>query len=333
MEYNVALCTGADYTVGMGHAIRSSGLLSQLKLNFNLYVLGKGNSLAQFFPKSICIEIADWSEFAWDAIEIPPLDIVLVDMPFYYDVNWPSLRILGTPLLVIDDHGGYKPADIIINGTVLSEYHNYDERCNPTAIYKGPMYSLIRPEFASKPWQGIDSNTVTILVGSGVESRDWIMAIARIGASQFDAGIVQIVVGRLFDGINELEGICREGRFKLHIGVGAASLAEMFSSSAVALVTAGTGLYEAVASGIPVVSFPQIQDLVKESAWFSQRGACLDLTIDCPEPKDAALAVNYLLNDRNASILMNKCQSKCLDGRGMVRAANIIEDILLDKKK
>ena len=331
MTFNIALCTEANSFVGMGHAVRCAGLLRLIEIPFKLTVIGIGETLREFFIDATHVQVDNWVTL--DPAKInKSYDLLIADIPFYRPRDWNKLRIYSSNFVVIDDHGGSIPADVIINGTILPEYHNYDNAHTSINIYKGAHYSLVRPEFSMNPWKGPDSSLVSILVGSGDKARDWIIDIAKIGASQFNVEKVKIIVNRNFDTLNILHNFCKKGNIELYYGLSAIELADTLSNSTAALVTAGTGLYEAISTGVPVVAYPQIFDLVKEAAWFANLGACYDLTISQPSPITASKAINSLVKNKNASIEMNKLQSLCLDGKGMIRAAKILSDILRNSK-
>ena len=327
-EPHIVLCTNVDSDVGMGHAVRCAGLFKQITVKHSLTVIGGSDLLCNLFPYSNYINVNDWVNIDWSVMGLPKVDLVLADIPIYKARNWTRLRYPGSLLVAIDDHGGAVSADIIFNGTVMPEHHHYIET-NPSSLYYiGPEYALIRPEFAATHWQGEGSNALCILIGSGAAATDWVFNLVRGGLNQFLSQNVNLIVGNAFESQSELADLCNDGGIRLHVGLDAEKIAKFFSMSAVALVTAGTGLYEAIASGVPVVAFPQIPDLSSQSAWFASRGACIDLTIERSNASDAIAAINLLFREPGSNLKMRKCQKECLDGGGMIRVAKILDNVL-----
>ena len=327
-QAHIVLCTNADSEVGMGHAVRCAGLLNQVTTKHRLTVLGGDSILTTFFPFSKYINVTDWVNIDLAEMELNKVDLVLVDIPIYKARNWAAFRYPDSILVAIDDHGGSVAADIIFNGTVMPDYHHY-KKINPSSLYYiGPKYALIRPEFKNTKWRGEGSNALCILIGSGADARNWVMELVRGGSRQFLPLKVNLIVNNAFESRLELENLCEKGDIQLHVGLDAENIAKLFSISAVALVTAGTGLYEAIASGVPVVAFPQISDLSSQAEWFSSRGACIDLTINGCKVSDAVSAINLLSKDQCLVNIMRRSQEECFDGGGMVRVAKILDNIL-----
>ena len=324
---HLVLCTEADSEVGMGHAVRCAGLLQAVTLPHTLSVVGGGPVLASLFPDARHRSAPDWRHLDWAALDLPHIDLVLADIPFYRPRDWHRLRCPGAPLVVIDDHGGEVPADVVINGSVLPQYQCYDTPA-PGRLLAGPDWALIRPEFAATPWVGPAAKAVTIVVGSGGAARDWALALADGGAAAFTGQPVQIVVGRTFDAMDRLRARCDAGGITLLSGLSATELAGLLAGSAASLITGGMVLYEAVSVGVPVVVYPQIPDLTGEAAWFAERGACIDLGLAQGTPDAAAQAVQSLLIKPETARAMSVRQRALLDGQGIARAATLITHLM-----
>lgn len=325
---HIVLCTEANSVVGTGHAVRCAGLLHALPIAYDLTVLGDGPLLQGLFPAAVLRVTHDWTTLDWQELGLPRVDLVLADIPYCRPRDWDRVRCPDAPLVAIDDYGGLVSADVVINGTVLPQYHRYDPARSPGRLCAGPDWALVRPEFAATPWQGTTSTTLIGVVGSGAEARDWALGIAAIGARQFNAKHVRLVVSGAFDAMSQLRDACQLGDIDLHFGVSAAELSQLLATSSAALVTAGMVLYESVTTGVPVVTYPQIADLVGEAAWFAEHGACIDLGLPNSSPQQAARAVNRLIADTAAAQAMSERQHALLDGHGIARAAALLMELL-----
>jgi len=327
---HIVLLTEGGIDVGMGHVIRCSRLLQLLKRPFELSVVSCGASLIKYFPKATHKSVDSWLHINWSHFNFEKVDFILCDIPIYKECNWFQFRYKDAIVIAIDDHGGMVPADIIFNGTVMPEYHVYENVEMKRTFYIGSKYSLVHPIFSSTPWTGLFSGILTILIGSGDDARNWILNIISHRTERFAAAKVNLIIGNAFTGFTELESLCKLSDVSLFRNLEAYEVAHLFSTSEVALVTAGTGLYEAVATGVPVVAFPQIMDLCPQATWFSERGACHNLTINQPSPNSAILAVNTLINSPEDLLFMSTCQNSCFDGQGMIRVASILDQLLGD---
>lgn len=106
-------------------------------------------------------------------------------------------------------------------------------------------------------------------------------------------------------------------------------MAEIFAATSVALITGGMVVYEALASGIPAVVFPQEKNLIPETRWLASKGAVLSLGFDGGmDMNRVSEAVSRLLDDKHLSSDMSQRQRSLIDGRGMARAAKAISELL-----
>ena len=335
---HIVLCCEADEEVGMGHAVRSAALLNLLSSKtsnkLQLTVLGSSIFINKLFPEARKLPPPDWSNLDWGKYNLPKIDLVLADIPFYRSRDWKKVRHPTAPLVVIDDHGGIVPANLVINGTVLPSYHEYHHPL-PEQVFAGAKFALIRQEFASIQWESQKAQGVTIIVGGGNQARKWIFGIMQIygqvGSAAFDDRRVTLVVGSTFVGFDQLTDICKKYGVVLHTGLSSSEMSRLLALSEVALVTAGMVLYEAITLGVPTVTYPQIPDLIQEAAWFASKGACIDLGADSDVCNAALIAVRDLLNKKEDAINMSSIQRELLDGLGMHRVAHEIIKILDSK--
>jgi len=332
---HIVLCCEADEEVGMGHAIRCAGLLalilSAMPEEPELTVLGSSLVFNNCFPAARFFPAPQWSCMDWAQYDLPKVDLVMADIPFYRPRDWHKVRHPSASLVVIDDHGGVVPADLVINGTVLPSYHEYHPPL-PRRVCAGAEFALIRPEFASIHWQISNSQGVTVIAGGGQQAREWLFGIMhllnQLGPAAFADRHVTVVVGATFDAMGPLKILCQTCRVSLRTGLSSKELARLMVYSEVVLVTAGMVLYEAIALGVPAVAYPQIADLMPEAAWFASRGACIDLGAEGNTINRALVAVRYLLANQEEARAMSSQQRKLLDGRGMERAVKEIINLL-----
>jgi spore coat polysaccharide biosynthesis predicted glycosyltransferase SpsG len=318
----------ANHRVGFGHAVRSSALVATLRLVTELVVAGDDlHALASFFPSARLRSVERDNLTAILDSEQP--DAVLVDLPRHTPNMWSVLRGNGRPVIAVDDEGGAVTADLVINGTVLDDYHLYPALSSRGRALVGSAYTLLRPAFGTTPWRNPDRRSVAVVVGSGERAWRWAFALMGHGLDRSNWGEVSFVVGASCAEIETLRQASDRAGVRLISGLDAPALANLLARSRVALITGGMILYEALAVGVPAVVFPQIPNLIPEAAWFAARGAIRDLGFE--GGMDMALvgtAVRNLLRDRAEAGTQSTRARALVDGRGLDRAARVVEALL-----
>lgn len=325
----VLLRVDANSMVGMGHATRLSALVGLLRTRCDLVVAGNDETLKSAFPHTpIRALVSEDSPEFRKVLETFKPALVIVDLPPSGARPWEMIRDwTSVPIVALDDEGGELDADLIINGTVLEQYHRY--KCPSGArVLCGVQYSMIRPVFSAHPWQRANTS-VAIVVGSGEHAEAWALMLTSGTVNMTTWGMVRMVVGPSFQEYSRLESLCQQIGIHLQQAISGEALASLISNSAVALITGGMIVYETLAMGVPAVVFPQVPNLVPEAKWFSDQGAILDLKYDGGmDPIAVEEAVGSLLRNRKAALAMSAVQRSMVDGRGLHRAAAAVDALL-----
>lgn len=320
----------ADNRIGMGHAIRVAGLLELLQTPYELTVIGHGEPLETMFPSANLISTGQESlkRFCYAIHEVNP-DLVLVDYPWSDSILWETARVSPElPIVAIDDEGGEIAADLIVNGTVLDEYHQYSGQFEGTKVMAGGEYALIRPIFGQTPWTHSSLSSVAIVIGSGKRAHEWAFYLSSGAVNMTDWGVVHMIVGNTFSEIEKLSNKCSEVGIRLCRGYSGQEMAKVLSRVSTALITGGMVVYEAIAVGVPAVVYPQIRNLIPETQWFAARNCVIDLGYDNGmDPAKVESAVRDLLYDRGRAKAMSLVQRSTIDGLGMIRVAQAIDDL------
>jgi spore coat polysaccharide biosynthesis predicted glycosyltransferase SpsG len=197
-------------------------------------------------------------------------------------------------------------------------------------ILKGPSYCLVRPAFGRTVWRGASAtHGVVIVAGSGPRAGQWGEIVTGDGIDRGTWGPLTVVVGQTFARLDALRDQCARIGADLKIGVTAETLAETLASRRLALITGGVIVYEAMAVGVPAVVIPQVENLIAEAKWFAAHGCIHDLGFDAGmNPAVVASAVTRLLTDQQLANDMSTQSRRTIDGRGIIRAAAAITDLL-----
>lgn len=315
----------AGHAIGLGHAVRVSGILRLLGPQHQVVIAGDGAQLDVMFPTARRMPHASPAALC----ETVAPDLLLIDRPGFDRAWWQALDAAARdiPVVVIDDYGGEFPADLVVNGTVLDEYHRYTGLRPGAQTLCGARYALVRPQFAQQPWTDPAQRSVLIVAGGGDAARDW--ALQLVSATLASWGKVGMIVGAAFPDRSVLEQACVRRGVTLESGVPVERMAQALSQAALAVTTGGMIVYEAVAAGVPALVFPQMDNLVDEARWFAGHGAVTDLgPAGGMNAGTVSRAVTALLGQRAARVAMSQRQRALVDGRGMLRAAAAIARLL-----
>ncbi len=312
--------------VGLGHAVRSSGVVNLLGDAVDLVLVGQGAGLERWFPAVPRIDpVRPLAEICREQAA----DAVLLDIPHYPPGLFAELRRTGLPLICIDDMGGAIDADLVINGTVLQDYHSYPQVPAGSTLLLGPRYALIRLDFGRIRWAPPLRPNVLIVVGSGERAREWAYWLVTEGVDGTAWGSVTMVVGAAFPDFDVIAELGAQCGISLRCGLDAGALAHLLANASVALITGGMIVYEALAVGVPAVVFPLLANMLPEARWLAERGCILGLGgeggMEAPTVRSA---VGHLLSDHRAAEDMSRRQRSLVDGGGMERAARAIARLL-----
>lgn len=306
---------------GLGHAVRTSGLLARLEPRPDLVLAGQGEGLDAWFPGIRRVDCASPQDLAALCRGEKP-DALLFDLPSYQPALFDAAG--GIPTICVDDWGGPMPADLAINGTVIGAYHHYPQAGR---VLAGGAYTLIRPAFGDTPWSDPAEASVVGVIGSGERARDW--AHLLLDADRAGWGPTTLIVGNAFPDRAGFAAAAVKRGIEVRHGLDAASMASCLARSMVALITGGMVVYEALAVGVPAVVFPQLDNMLVETEFLSGAGCIVDLGFQGGMSRPAvSQAVSALIADRTQRREMSRRQTAMVDGKGLERAAQAVSRFL-----
>jgi spore coat polysaccharide biosynthesis predicted glycosyltransferase SpsG len=315
----------ANREIGYGHAVRTAALAAALPPGDTI-VCGEVEQHPAFFPGARLIDAPSTATECMQVMaELRP-DVIVCDSPLLDAGFWNSADTATCPPLVaIDDYGGDVMADLIVNGTVLPQYHHYPLLRASARACCGAQYALLRPEFSSaNHWADPAEARLAIVVGSGRRAASWLQTLFEDGLLKERTFKVSVVVGWGFSE-PELLGRMRRSGIQVDQGLAASDLASLLCSSSALLCTGGMIVYEALALGVPAIVFPQEENLVEEAAWFAARGGILDLgTVAGGSGDMVRRAVIALMKDSARRSELSRVARSLIDGAGIARAAKEI---------
>lgn len=321
----------AVHETGLAHAARCSRLIDLLPERPRVHVLGQGEALSEFFPYDKIVPLKGPVDVFLKALVIETeADAVLVDQPTHDPVLWSALDALPQlKRLMVDDFGSDAPADLVINGTVIEDYHRYPNLRTGGNALCGGEYALIAPVFAKSRHDDARKGPVIAICGGGDRAADWAMQLAEHGPALAKPHPFIMIVGSSFPDFEGLKrmtvlngGIAKQG-LPVH------QIASHLARAPAAIMTGGMVVYEALAAGVPSIVFPQLENLIPEIDWFAERGALINLGFENGDDIPAVSEqLKALLGDPPKAAALSQKGPELIDGLGMARAAEAISQLL-----
>lgn len=298
----------ATKEIGMGHAMRVQSLVDAIKdkTAINLVICGEGEGIKTVFK--------DLDVYPLNYIHKIDYDVAIQDI-ISSEI---SLNNNDKPLIIIDDFGGSFNADLILNGSVLADENLYKDYPSKTKFLCGGQYSLLRKAFL-KPNQAIEKiYDLTIVAGSGINASEWVVSTLQQLEYFTINHKVALIVGRQFIFPSHFQELIKNIDF--YQSLDAQILAQKLQQSRLALVTGGMIMYEALALGVPILVYPNVENQLDEINFFVANNVTENLN-------DINKLDEYLVKIFQDSTLLQdraKFGQKLIDGHGAKRAANII---------
>lgn len=315
----------ATHETGMGHAVRVRHLIDHLKTPLRLALAGRGETLRDLFPEATLRHQVTPEALA-EAATAVRAKAWLNDTPVFHADEW---RHMDLPGIILDDFGGDYPADLVINGTVLPQYHRYPMLATGGQVLCGGEYALLHPAFGELAWRAPAAPRVVMVIGGGERALAWARRLFS-GEIDFAAwGEVSALFGRAFPAFPEIAARAAELGVTARQGLPSQELANVLAGASVALITGGMALYECMALGVPSVVFPQLRNLEAEAAWFAAHDCALDLGYDGGmDLSRVTTQVTALLTDHAMAARLSRNARGVIDGQGLGRAAAAIDTFL-----
>ena len=313
----------AGLEIGFAHVVRLQQFLQMFPRPLKLSVVSRSENMSQFFENAEHVQLGAVGSDGFKEIadRIKP-DMFICDHPHAEHEIWQQVRWDENIVTVaIDDFGGLMTPDCVINGTVLSEYHNYPGISTSGLKLLGPKFALLRSEFGTEKWFEGNERSVLVIIGSGERARAWANMLVSEEMVWPKHTKVEVVVGWSFDNIDNLRSLGMKKGVQFSQGLSAATLATKLCKASVALMTGGMIVYEALACGVPSLVFPQERNLVKEMDWFASHNCVVNLGYDGGmDFEKISNQLNVLLDCTQSRKNLSSAGRKILDGRGTQRS-------------
>jgi len=329
---------GRIWGVSMGHIFRCMALAKELQNKYHADIIflmkdyKDGVQIVkdkQFNVHTINCEIGNAKEL--EIIDKWKGDIVVFDLIDIAEKNVGRLSDKNRQIVVIDDTGEKRiESDVIINGSIVKKFHHYIDNGRNTDYYLGSEYCILDEEFSIPQKKEKDSVVKKILIFmGGSDIADLTIKIARFFKKETYLYNLIFILGPGFVKYKELHDKLSSYQGYYDIYKSPKSVAPLFHSADIAILTGGRSLYEAAFMGLTGIVIPSIEHEKLVAEEFANREAFLSLSYSNNLPdyifeKKLKNLLDRILNDR---ILRKKMEGNALsiiDGNGRKRVAKII---------
>ncbi len=248
----------------------------------------------------------------------------------HFDTNYQTI-IKGNAvrLLCVDDFGtlDYYCCDVVLNPNFGSNPDLYHRRSPSTRLLLGSEYVLLRREFSK--WQGwrrpIPSVAKKIIVTFGGADPEGLTGPVVSLLSETGNFQITAVVGGSNPKMMRLAELGNKDAAKIVIDT--ADLPDLLADADMAILMAGTTIWEALFLGLPSLTYFRDSLQGRIVSLLQQRGALASLGTD--RDFDASQLVSEaqsLANDTSRRALMSKRGRQIVDGKGAQKVACLLED-------
>jgi spore coat polysaccharide biosynthesis predicted glycosyltransferase SpsG len=322
----VAHCR-ADPRIGMGHAVRLGALLQHLPTAWELVCCVDRELAEPHFPQGATFLPADPAAVAGavhEGTDAGDLAVLVVDLPRNEPRYW---RLGGERVLTvaIDDNGGFgMAADIVINQGDIAKHAQYPDLPAHSVVVSGLENVLLRRGFSAS--EAPARAGVGFVAGSGESSRRWIAAIVRDLAGE-GFGPVRVVVSETLADAADLAAIGRARSIEVASGLSAAQMRDFYRRCELCVMTGGSAIFEAMATGTPVLCHPILDDMLEPTRRLAAMGALVALSRAEAGPGAIERIIVELLADKRRLEEIGARAASRVDGRGCERVAALLERV------
>ena len=227
-------------------------------------------------------------------------------------------------VIILDDLGNKTiNSKILINGSIVKKYHEYDFDEKISKVYLGPKYMMIRKEFVifrGKISRLNKSINNILLIFGGEDDQD---VIRKIIPFFYDKKYqISIIVGRNYLHIEQLKDMILEFS-NISINISPENIAELFSKQDLVISSSGITSYELATLGVPTIFIPVVDHQEPTAIEFSKKGFGINYgkwDFDFKRLENTIIQLESLTKREE----MYQNGRKIVDGEGISRMLKII---------
>ena len=318
--------------LGSGHLMRCLALADKLKESISdvdMTFITSSNAVGEQIrsydyklinlssSKNMVEEIGHYEKYLKKAIFI-------TDIPDILEDYLKTLKKKVCLLVSIDDGSDTVfYSDILINPNLNPNInHSYSSE---TQYYSGAKYVILKKAFEkyAVKKKRLRRGAKSLFICFGGSDRNNITQKIVNMIREMDVTIT-VVIGMMYPYYEELVKDIKE-HGNIQIKRNAYNMDELIYDADLAIISGGTLLYETCAVGTPAIVFCQNREQNRESEFFAENNATIDLGIfDNINEDTARNTILKLILDYDRRKLLSKNARQLIDGKGADRIVNII---------
>jgi UDP-2,4-diacetamido-2,4,6-trideoxy-beta-L-altropyranose hydrolase len=256
--------------------------------------------------------------------------LIVIDMREYAESISKKLLDKNYKVILIDDAFCKKAyADIIFNGTLSKQFHNYEIVNKKTKLYLGPKYFMANEEFekSKKSLKNIcKKKKYHILISMGGSDPTNLTLVVLKSLINLSDIQITVIIGPFFKNTRKITELCNKNNVKLKFAPD--KIWKEFEKADVVISKSGVTLYELVLLKIPTICIIAFKHEAKNAQFFMKKDCILNLGMYNRLKQDQIpKALKQLLDNPKKRKQLCLRSGKVIDGKGLNRTSQIISKI------
>jgi len=282
---NVFILTEGGNNIGFGHITRCTALYQAFEergITPKFIINGDESVIDLLVCKNY--EIFNWIDEKERLLElIKKVDIAIIDSYLAgIDIYETISERVKIPVYLDDNKRLDYPKGVVVNGAIYAEELNYPMKKGVTYLL-GSKYMPLRKEFWNVPEIEIKENIESVMITfGGDDTRNMTPGVLRLLKNNFPELIKNVVVGRGYKYINEIEEL-KDDKTNLIYSPDADVMKNIMLESDIAISAAGQTTYELARVGTPTIAISvaknqldnvkgwKITGFIEYAGWWSDR--------------------------------------------------------------
>ena len=333
MKYDFAIRTDLGYNIGSGHFIRCLSLAKQLiKNNFKiLFIISNSNPINILNKSNIPYQILNETYIQNQIFECKQVckscKKLIIDLQLDNE-KYDAQLVKTIDTIVIDDLGNKKIfSKILFNGSIVKKYHQYRIiNKNYTQLYLGPKYMILGKLFSTRKKLVKISKSIKKLLITFGGSDDYNIT-KQIIPYFFDKQVdVTVILGSEFKNKDEFRKLV-QNHTNVKIKTNVNDISRLVINQDVVIASSGVTAYELACLGIPTIFIPVDNMQLLTAKMMESEGFGINYGYWNDDFTKLTNALNRI-KSFNIRKQMNQAGSTLVDGKGVIRAANILSRLI-----
>ncbi len=328
--HEVLFVADAGPQVGWGNYIRSRALAGDLAAagaSVHFYVRGVMPKLStEKSPVGILNQ--DVSDFLLD--RAGQAQVVILDLFEFSSEILKSLEPFPVSVCINDGNDLLFNCDLLVNPNVNEEFTHHS--VSRTKYMSGEKHILLRPQFEDVSQRRCKEGPVRLFIAFGgtdpAHLTPWIIRFLK-GTEQLPVQRITVLVGD--DGLAPAVRNLAHGDQRFHILHGMDDVCSLLKDADVGIISAGTTLYEAAVTGLPVLVVSLNESQAREARAFQDKGAAVYLGDAVTLNGECLVKELKGLTGREVRQRMSEKAQALVDGQGRKRVAEAILELAVEK--